>query len=111
MPLGTSAELRAAFLCADLGVTNEFHTGYVQHLAYWLDIPKGNKRAIFTAASKAAQSADFLYGRKSQPAPLVLGCTRLNECSHDAKLDPDGATPNRNESQVGAVGRSDKTNQ
>lgn len=52
------AELGAAFLCAQLGITGELrHAGYI---ASWIELLKEDDRAIFTAASKASQAADFL---------------------------------------------------
>jgi antirestriction protein ArdC len=56
------AELGAAFLCADLELTpepREEHASYVDH---WLKVLKGDKRAIFSAASHAQRAADFLRG-------------------------------------------------
>lgn len=52
------AELTAAFLCAHLGIEGELrHAGY---LANWLDLLRNDERAIFTAAAKAQQAADYL---------------------------------------------------
>jgi antirestriction protein ArdC len=52
------AELTAAFLCAHLGIQGELrHAGYI---ADWIRLLKEDDRAIFTAASKASQAADFL---------------------------------------------------
>lgn len=53
------AEIGSAFLCARLGVPMEGlqHSDY---LASWLEVLKADKRAIFTAASKAKQAALFL---------------------------------------------------
>jgi antirestriction protein ArdC len=45
-------ELGAAFLCADLGISDEPRADHAQYLAAWLAVLKGNKKAIFTAASK-----------------------------------------------------------
>ena len=56
------AELGAAFLCADLGVTPETREDHAAYLAHWLDVLKGDKRAIFTAAAHAQRAADFLHG-------------------------------------------------
>jgi antirestriction protein ArdC len=61
------AELGAAFLCADLGITpepREDHAAYVQH---WLSVLKNDARAIFTAAAHAQSAADFLHGLQAQP--------------------------------------------
>ncbi len=52
------AELTAAFLCASLGIEGQLrHAGYI---ASWLELLRSDNRAIFTAASKASQAADFL---------------------------------------------------
>lgn len=56
------AELGAAFLCADLGITPEVredHAGYIQS---WLTVLKEDKRAIFQAASMASKAVDYLHG-------------------------------------------------
>ncbi len=55
------AELGAAFLCADLGITPETRADHAGYLAHWLKVLKADKRAIFTAASHAQQAADYLH--------------------------------------------------
>jgi antirestriction protein ArdC len=60
------AELTAAFLCAHLGIEGELRrAGYI---ADWIQLLKEDERAIFTAASKASQAADFLR-QFSETAP------------------------------------------
>lgn len=54
------AELGAAFLCADLGITNMPRLDHAQYVASWFLLMRDDKRAIFTAASKAAAAAEFL---------------------------------------------------
>jgi antirestriction protein ArdC len=54
------AELGAAFLCVDLGITAEPRADHAQYLASWLAVLKADKKAIFTAASKASEAAAFL---------------------------------------------------
>jgi antirestriction protein ArdC len=54
------AELGAAFLCADLRITDEPRADHAQYLSHWLTILKADKKAIFTAASKASEAAAFL---------------------------------------------------
>jgi antirestriction protein ArdC len=54
------AELGAAFLCADLGVTPELRPDHASYIANWLSVLKSDKKAIFTAASKAQQAANYL---------------------------------------------------
>ena len=50
----------AAFLCADLRITDEPRVDHAQYLASWLSVLKADKKAIFTAASKASEAAAFL---------------------------------------------------
>lgn len=54
------AEIGAAFLCADLAVTSELRDDHVQYIASWLKALKNDKRAIFTAASRAQKAVNFL---------------------------------------------------
>ena len=52
------AELTSAFLCAHLGLQAELrHAGYIEH---YLAVLKDDDRAIFKAAAKAQQAADYL---------------------------------------------------
>lgn len=64
------AELGAAFLCADLGVSNEPRPDHASYLASWLRVLKSDNRAIFTAASAAEKASNWMHGR--QPAALDL---------------------------------------
>src|SRR5271165_2474183 len=59
------AELGAAFLCADLGITDTPRADHAQYLDSWLRVLKADRRAIFTAASKASQAAAFLAALQS----------------------------------------------
>jgi antirestriction protein ArdC len=57
------AEIGAAFLCADLGITPETRDDdHAAYIASWLKVLKDDKRAIFTAASHAHKAADYLHG-------------------------------------------------
>ena len=54
------AELGAAFLSAEFGFNGDVrNAGYI---ATWIDLLKADKRAFFTACSKASQAADYLRG-------------------------------------------------
>jgi len=59
------AELGAAFLCADLGVTLTPRPDHAAYIDNWLKVLKADKKAIFTAASQAAKATDFLAGLQS----------------------------------------------
>jgi len=52
------AELGAAFLCAHLEVKGQLR--HAEYIGNWLELLKDDSRAIFTAASKASQAADYL---------------------------------------------------
>lgn len=54
------AELGAAFLCADLGLTPEVRDDHAAYIGNWLAVLKNDKRAIFTAASYAQKATDYL---------------------------------------------------
>lgn len=54
------AELGAAFLCADLGISQTPREDHAAYIKSWLDVLKSDKRAIFTAASRASQAAEWL---------------------------------------------------
>jgi antirestriction protein ArdC len=54
------AELGAAFLSAEFGFDGDVrHAGYI---ATWIELLKADKRAFFTACSKASKAADYLRG-------------------------------------------------
>jgi antirestriction protein ArdC len=59
------AELGAAFLCADLGITPEIRDDHAAYVGHWLSVLRGDRHAIFTAASHAQRAADFLHGLQS----------------------------------------------
>lgn len=61
------AELGAAFLCADLGITAEVRDDHAAYLGCWLKVLKSDKRAIFSAASHASKAVDFLHSLQPQP--------------------------------------------
>ncbi len=57
------AELGAAFLCAELGVSTQVHAEHASYLDHWLKVLNSDTRAIFTAAAHAQRAVDFLAGR------------------------------------------------
>lgn len=54
------AEIGAAFLCAELQITQEARADHAQYLAQWLTLMKGDQKAIFAAAAKASEAASYL---------------------------------------------------
>ena len=55
------AELGAAFLCADLGITPEPREDHAAYLGHWLEVLREDKRAIFSAAAHAQRAVDYLH--------------------------------------------------
>lgn len=60
------AELGAAFVCAGLGLTNEPRPDHAAYISSWLKLLRSDKRAIFTAASKAQAAADWMHEREAR---------------------------------------------
>jgi len=52
------AELGSAYLCAHCPIDGELR--HASYLSTWLTLLKADKRAIFTAAAKAQQAADYI---------------------------------------------------
>jgi antirestriction protein ArdC len=65
------AELGASFLSADLGVTNEPRPDHARYVASWLEVLKGDSRAIFHASAKAESAVAFLHGLHDQTDKLA----------------------------------------
>lgn len=54
------AELTSAFLCAEFGLDGDLrHAGYIGN---WIELLRNDKRAFYTAASRAQKAADYLRG-------------------------------------------------
>jgi len=56
------AEIGAAFLCAELGVTLEPRADHAAYIDHWLEILREDKRAIFKASSAASRAVEYLKG-------------------------------------------------
>ncbi|MBF6570518.1 MAG: DUF1738 domain-containing protein [Candidatus Binataceae bacterium] len=61
------AELGAAYLCAELSLSSQPREDHAQYIAHWLQVLRNDKRAIFTAASKAQQATDWLVKHSTRP--------------------------------------------
>lgn len=54
------AEISAAFVCAALGMEPTEREDHAAYLASWLTVLRGDKRAIFQAATAAQAASDFI---------------------------------------------------
>jgi antirestriction protein ArdC len=70
------AELGSAFLCADLGITPEVRPDHAAYISSWLEVLKGDKRFIFSAAAHAQRAVDYLHSvqpaKEPEPPEAVL---------------------------------------
>jgi antirestriction protein ArdC len=57
------AELTAAFLCAETGLTNDVRPDHAQYIEGYLKLLKSSDKAIFAAAAAASKAADLIAGR------------------------------------------------
>ena len=57
-------ELTSSFVMADLGIAHRPRSEHAAYIASWLQVLKDDPRAIFTAASKAQQAADWMHAQQ-----------------------------------------------
>jgi antirestriction protein ArdC len=65
------AELTASYILADLGIAHHPRPDHAAYVASWLRVLKDDPRAIFTAASKAQQAADWMHDRQPQTEAIA----------------------------------------
>ena len=56
-----TVELLSAMICADLNLSVEPRPDHARYIASWLEVLRSDKRAIFTAASKAQEITDWMH--------------------------------------------------
>jgi antirestriction protein ArdC len=64
-------EILSGLILADLGVAHHPRPDHAAYIATWLQVLKEDPRAIFTAASKAQQAADWMHVQKPQAEELA----------------------------------------
>ena len=60
------AEIGSAFLCAELGITQDTWPDHAKYIANWIKIFEDDRKAIFKAAAKASQAVAWL--KAAQPS-------------------------------------------
>lgn len=63
------AECSAAICCAATGITPEPRPDHAQYLNSWIKVLRGDKKAIFTAFSKAQAAADYILDAQQPRTP------------------------------------------
>ena len=62
-----TAEITAAFLCAEAGISNvTVETNHAAYLQHWLTALKHDKTLVVSAAQRAQKAADYILDRKVQ---------------------------------------------
>lgn len=61
-----TVELVSAMICADLGLSVEPRPDHARYIRSWVDVMHSDKRAIFTAASKAQEIADWMHAQQAK---------------------------------------------
>ena len=61
------AELTSAMLCSDLAITPQPRVDHARYISNWLKVLKSDKTAIFAAAAKANQAAEYLHALQTVP--------------------------------------------
>ena len=59
-------EILAGLVLADLGIAHHPRPEHAAYIASWLKVLKEDPRAIFTAASKAQQAADWMHAKQPE---------------------------------------------
>jgi antirestriction protein ArdC len=63
-PPPSARELTSSFVLADLGIAHRPRPEHAAYIASWLKALQDDPRAIFTAASKAQQAADWMHAQQ-----------------------------------------------
>ena len=64
-------EILSGLILADLGIAHHPRMDHAAYIASWLKVLKDDPRAIFTAASKAQQAADWMWMQQPQAQELA----------------------------------------
>ena len=68
-------ELTSSFVLADLGIAHRPRAEHAAYIASWLKALKDEPRAIFTAASKAQQAADWMHAQQPRSTAAPTSAT------------------------------------
>ncbi len=66
-----AVEILSGLILADLGIAHHPRPDHAAYISSWLEILKTDPRAIFTAASKAQQAADWMHAQQPQVEELA----------------------------------------
>ncbi|WP_132077600.1 ArdC family protein [Sinorhizobium americanum] len=64
-------EILSGLVLADLGIAHHPRPDHAAYVASWLEVLKDDPKAIFTAASKAQQAADWMHAQQPQAEEMA----------------------------------------
>ncbi len=64
-------EILSGLVLADLGIAHHPRPDHAAYGAAWLKVLKDDPKAIFTAASKAQQAADWMHAQQPQAEEMA----------------------------------------
>jgi antirestriction protein ArdC len=64
-PSRPNAEMSAAYLCAEAGISPAVIANEAAYIQGWLAKLRGDKRMVVTAAAQAQRAADYILNRSS----------------------------------------------
>ena len=73
-------EILSGLVLADLGIAHHPRPDHAAYLASWLRVLKNDPRALFTAAAKAQQAADWMHAQ--QPALTPPAASEKTDAGH-----------------------------
>ena len=65
------AEMTAAFLCAESGITERTIDNSASYVASWLQRLKEDSKLVVQAAAQAQRAADFILGKWQDETPAA----------------------------------------
>ena len=83
-----TVELLSAMICADLSISVEPRPDHAALSRTWLKVLRADPRAIFTAASKAQQAADWMARGNTRLSPSIEGLPETSRSSQCVSLGP-----------------------
>ncbi|GAA4772726.1 zincin-like metallopeptidase domain-containing protein [Stakelama sediminis] len=82
-------EILSGLVLADLSIAHHPRPDHAAYIASWLEVLKNDPRAIFTAASKAQQAADWMHAQQpTPPTQLVVSSSQDGDDVADVGISP-----------------------
>lgn len=72
-------EILSGLVLADLGIAHHPRPDHAAYIVSWIDVLKADPRAIFTAASKAQQAADWMHAQQPISAEQCQASSAIPE--------------------------------